>query len=47
MIVMPTFGDQTLNAQVLKKQGVGVILKLREVTKEALESALKEALSPK
>ncbi|KAF7270323.1 hypothetical protein GWI33_016722 [Rhynchophorus ferrugineus] len=47
VLVMPQFGDQPLNAEALKAQGAGVILRLREANYENLKHALTEALSPR
>lgn len=44
-VVMPQFGDQPLNAQALKKNGAGVILKLREATEESIAEAINIALN--
>ncbi|XP_050296038.1 UDP-glycosyltransferase UGT5-like [Anthonomus grandis grandis] len=45
MVVMPQFGDQTLNGGMVEKKGVGVVLKLKEATEESFKEAVTKALS--
>ncbi|XP_019756912.2 UDP-glycosyltransferase UGT5 isoform X1 [Dendroctonus ponderosae] len=47
MLVMPQFGDQPLNAEALKSNGAGVILKLRDATEDSISEAISEAMSTK
>ncbi|ENN80611.1 hypothetical protein HUJ04_011135 [Dendroctonus ponderosae] len=47
MLVMPQFGDQPLNAEALKSNGAGVILKLRYATEDSISEAISKAMSTK
>ncbi|XP_030745755.1 UDP-glucuronosyltransferase 1-9-like [Sitophilus oryzae] len=46
VLVMPQFGDQPLNAEAMKAQGAGVLLRLQDATYQSIREAVKQALSP-
>ncbi|XP_068631749.1 uncharacterized protein [Battus philenor] len=46
MLGMPIFGDQPGNAAVVKESGLGVLIELKELTKEKLLKKFKQILEP-
>ncbi len=44
-IMMPMFSDQPSNAAILEELGVGIILKIKNLTKEELLDAIHRVLN--